>query len=55
LSKTIVHGDRCEAKFCLVYPVNQIVRRVDKGKPVDHKYHVENYLNPFVNQIWKQT
>ena len=28
---------------------------VDKGKPVDHKYYVENCLNPFVNEIWKQT
>ncbi len=26
-----------------------------KAKTVDHKYYIENYLNPFVNEIWKQT
>ena len=28
---------------------------VGKGKTVVHKYYIENYPKPFVNEIWKQT
>jgi hypothetical protein len=34
--------------------LNQIALSVDKGKVVGHKYYIENYPKPFVNEIRKQ-
>jgi len=52
--RTLAYEDRFEPKLGLVYSLNQIALNVDKGKGVDHKYYIENYLKPFVNYMRKQ-